>query len=49
VDGIATMCSLFSIITFLIIPWSLDHSVNILPANEIEGQQLLGLPKKIES
>jgi hypothetical protein len=39
----------FFFITFLIIPWSLDHSVNILPANEIEGQQLLGLSKKIES
>jgi hypothetical protein len=37
---------LFSVLFFfIIILWSLDHSVNILSANEIKGQQLLDLSK----
>jgi hypothetical protein len=33
-------------ITFLVIPWSLDHSVNILPTNEIEDPAIAGSFKK---
>jgi hypothetical protein len=36
----------FLLFTFSVIPWSLGHNVNILPTNEIEGQQLLDLSKK---
>jgi hypothetical protein len=36
-----------SLLPFLVIPWSLDHFVNILSTNEIEGQQLLDLSKKM--
>jgi hypothetical protein len=35
-----------SLLPFLVIPWSLDRFVNILPTNETEGQQLLDLSKK---
>jgi hypothetical protein len=36
----------FLLFTFLVILWSLDHYVNILPSNEIKSQQLLVLFKK---
>jgi hypothetical protein len=36
-----------SLLPFLVIPWSLDHFVNILSTNETEGQQLLDLSKKM--
>jgi hypothetical protein len=39
--------SFFSLLPFLVIPWSFDHLVNILSTNEIEGQQLMDLSKKI--
>jgi hypothetical protein len=38
----------FLLFTFSVIPWSLGHYVNILPTNEIEGQQLLNFSKKKE-
>jgi hypothetical protein len=49
VQSVVPICrflSFFFCLPFLVIPWSLDHYVNILPTNEIEGQQLLDLSKK---
>jgi hypothetical protein len=43
---ICRFLSFFFCLPFSVIPWSLDHYVNILPTNEIEGQQLLDLSKK---
>jgi hypothetical protein len=43
---ICRFLSFFFYLPFSVIPWSLDHYVNILPTNEIEGQQLLDLSKK---
>jgi hypothetical protein len=43
---ICLFLSFFSLLLFLVIPWSFDHLVNILSTNKIECQQLLDLSKK---